>query len=96
MTRITIEENGRETVITDIAPYTRERDAVVTRLVAIYQDFERGPVEALGPREPEIVDLVNRFHFLTDVIGRFDQASVRRANLLAGWEIVKQHGGSGA
>ena len=96
MTRITIMENGRETIVTDIAPYRAERDAVVANLAPIYKDFEKGPIDALVPREQEIVDLANRYYELTDLIERFDDAAMRRANIVAGWTIVKQHRANGA
>ena len=91
MSRITVTENGAEKVVTDIAPYRAERDDVLAKLTRIYADFEKRPLSALEPREQEIVDLVNRYSELAHIIDRFDQASVRRANILAGWEIVKQH-----
>jgi hypothetical protein len=91
MTRITITEGGHEKIVTDIAPYRAERDAVIAKLRPIYADFEKGPVDALASREQEIVDLANRYNELSNLIKRFDAAAVRRANILAGWEIVKQH-----
>lgn len=91
MSRITITENGAEKVVTDIAPYRAERDDVLAKLTGIYTGFEKGTVSALNAREEEIVDLVNRYNELGHILDRFDQASVRRANILAGWEIVKQH-----
>lgn len=81
----------REEVITDIAPYRAERDRILASLARIYAEFEEGKVDALASREKEIVDLVNRFNELTHVIDRFDAAAERRANILAGWEILKQH-----
>jgi hypothetical protein len=96
MSRITITENGVEKVVTDIAPYRAERDGVLAKLKLIYADYEKGTLSALDAREPEIVDLVNRHNELTHLIDRFDEAAVRRGNILAGWEIVKQNrtGGS--
>lgn len=91
MSRITITENGAEKIVTDIEPYRAERDDVLAKLTSIYAGFEKGTVSALNGREEEIVDLVNRYNELTDIIDRFGQASVRRGNILAGWEIVKQH-----
>lgn len=91
MSRIIITENGVETVVTDIAPYRARRDGVLTTLSQIYTDFEKGPVGNLETREEEIVDLLNRYSDLTHIIDRFDEAAIRRANILAGWEIVKQH-----
>lgn len=96
MTRITITEDGREKVVTDVAPYRAEHEAVLAKLTPIYQGFEKGPVDALASREQEIVDLANRYYELTDLIERFDEATVRRANILAGWEIVKQNRAGGA
>ena len=95
MSRITITENGVDKIVTDIAPYRAERESVRAKLTAIYADFEKGPVDALAAREQEIVDLANRYNELTYLIERFDQAAVRRANILAGWEIVKQHRAGG-
>lgn len=86
-----ITDKDREKVITDIEPYRTERDRVLASLAPIYAEFEEDKVDALAPREQEIVDLVNRFNELTDVIERFDAAAERRANILAGWEILKQH-----
>jgi hypothetical protein len=91
MSRITITEGGVEKIVTDIAPYRAERDSVLGKLNRIYADFERGPVGNLDMREREIVDLVNRYNELTHLIDRFDEAAVRRGNILAGWEIVKQN-----
>ena len=91
MARITIAEDGIEKLVTDIAPYRAERDVVLAELTQIFADFETGPVSALDAREAEIVDLVNRYNELTHLIDRFDEAAIRRTNILAGWEIVKQH-----
>lgn len=91
MARIIITEDGREKIVTDIAPYRDEREAVLAKLAPIYDGFEKGPVDALAAREQEIVDLANRYNELTNLIERFDDATTRRANILAGWEIVKQH-----
>ncbi|MES2095298.1 MAG: hypothetical protein V4459_00920 [Pseudomonadota bacterium] len=91
MTSITIEEDGREIIVADIAPYRAELDRVIATLSSIYAEFENGPVGALVPREPEIVDLLNRYGFIQYVIQSFDQEGIREANILAGWEIVKQH-----
>lgn len=91
MSRITITEDGRDKVITDIAPYRTELEATFARLAPIYAEFEKGPVSALDAREAEIVTLANRYNELKHIIARFDEASVRRVNILAGWEIVKQH-----
>ena len=96
MTSITIEEDGSEKLITDIAPYRDEREAVLAKLAPIYADFDEGAVDALAAREQEIVDLANRYNELTDLIERFEEATTRRANVLAGWEIVKQHRADGA
>lgn len=91
MTRITVTEHGRETVVTDIAPYRAERDRVLADLAEIFEGFEQGPISALAPREGEIVDLVNRHGFLSHAIESFEQAAIRNDNILAGWEIVKQN-----
>jgi hypothetical protein len=91
MSRITITENGVETIVTDIAPYRARRDGVLATLTLIYADFENVPAGTLDTREAEIVVLVNRYHDLTHTIDRFDEAAIRRANITAGWEIVKQH-----
>ena len=96
MSRIPITENGVEKVVTDIAPYRAERDGVLAELEAIFADFEEGTLSALDAREAEIVDLVNRYNELTNLIERFDKASVRSANILAGWEIVKQNRAEGS
>lgn len=97
MTGITIEEAGRKIVVTDIGPYLAERDDVLLKLAAIYTRFEEGSVGALAAREPEIVELLNRYEFLQYVVRSFDQEAIRRANIMAGWEIVKQHrAGDGA
>ncbi|RUN78433.1 hypothetical protein EJC47_00725 [Sphingomonas sp. TF3] len=96
MSRITITENGVEKVVTDIAPHRAERESVLAELSAIYADFEKGTLSALDTREAEIVDLVNRHNELTNLVERFDKASVRRANILAGWEIVKQNRAEGS
>lgn len=91
MSRIIITENGVEKVVTDIAPYCTERDDVLGKLNRIYADFEKGPVGNLDTHEQEIVDLVNRYNELIHTIERFDEAGIRRANIFAGWEIVKQN-----
>lgn len=96
MSRITITEKGIDKVVTDIAPYRAEREGVLAKLTHIYADFEKGPVETLASSEQEIVDLVNRYNVLTDLIERFDEAGIRRANILAGWAIVKQHRAGGS
>ncbi|RYY28397.1 MAG: hypothetical protein EOP62_04175 [Sphingomonadales bacterium] len=96
MSRITITQNGVEKVVTDIAAYHAERDGVLAELEAIYADFEEATLSALDAREAEIVDLVNRYNELTNLIERFDKASVRSANILAGWEIVKQNRAEGS
>lgn len=91
MTRLTIAVDGQLTVVTDIAPYRAERDTIIAELSAIYADFEPGQVGALNHREQEIVDLVNRHAVLEHVIESFDNESIRRANILAGWDILKKH-----
>lgn len=91
MSRITITENGVDKVVTDIAPYRVERDDALAKLTHIYTDFDEETLSVLNSREQEIVDLANRYNELTNMIERFDKAGVRRANILAGWEIVKQH-----
>ncbi|WP_374943156.1 hypothetical protein [Sphingomonas sp.] len=97
MSRITITENGVEKVVTDIAPYRAELEDVLAKLTRIYADFEQGTLSALDAREGEIVDLINCYNELTHLIEKFDEAGVRRANILAGWEIVKQNrAGEGA
>ena len=97
MTRLTIEVDGQVTVVTDIAPYRAERDKIIAQLSVIFADFEKGPVSALNDREPEIVDLVNRYAVLQRVIESFDNESIRRANILAGWQILnKYRAGDGA
>lgn len=96
MSRITVTEDGAEKVVTDIAPYRAERDGVLAELTAIFADFEKGALSALDTREAEIVDLVNRYNELTNLIERFDEASVRRGNILTGWEIVKQNRAEGS
>lgn len=89
MTRITITENGREKIVTDLTQYRQERETILVTLAAIYANFEKGPVDALASREPEIVDLVNRFNEIEHIIEMFESAEVRRANILAGFEVVK-------
>lgn len=97
MSGITIEEAGRKIVVIDITPYLAERDEVLLKLEAIYDRFEEGSVGALAAREPEIVELLNRYDFLQYVVRSFDQEAIRRANILDGWEVVKQNrGGDGA
>jgi hypothetical protein len=97
MTGITIEEAGRKIVVTDIGPYLAERDEVLLKLATIYEKFDGGYVGALAAREPEIVELLNRYEFLQYVVRSFDQEAIRRANILDGWEIVKKHrAGDGA
>ncbi len=96
MTRITVTKDGVDKIVTDIAPYRAEREVVFARLTAFYAGVEQDSIDALAAREPEIVDLVNRYNALTHLIERFDAAAIRRANLLAGWEIVKQHRTDGA
>lgn len=91
MSRIVITENGREKVVTDIAPYVAERDAVVASLEAIYVDYKQRPGGALGPQESAIVDLVNRYHELDWWIEQFEIERVRRDNIRAGWDIVQKH-----
>ena len=91
MSRIVITENGRETIVTDIAPYVAERDAIVGSLNAIYADYQKLPGGALGTREPEIVDLVNRYQELETMIDEFELERLRRDNIRAGWEIVRKH-----
>lgn len=95
MSRITITEDGREVVVTDIAPYKAELAATLEQLDAIYTDFEKSPIHALEPREGEIVDLLNRQDELGHIIERFEAAAVRRANILDGWEVVKRHRAGG-
>mgnify|MGYP003385403251 CR=1 FL=1 len=97
MTRLTIEVDGQVTVVTDIAPYRAERDKIIAQLSVIFTDFENGPVSALNDREPEIVDLVNRYAVLEHVIDSFDLECIRRGNILAGWQILnKQRAADGA
>lgn len=91
MTRITVQIDGRETVVTDIGPYLKERDDILAALETIYAGFEKGPVDALASSEAEIVDLVNRFHVADHVIAMFESADAQRANILAGWAVVKQN-----
>lgn len=96
MSRVTITENGAEKVVTDIAPYRAEREGVLAELQTIYAGYDKNALSALDAREVEIVDLVNRYNELTNLIERFDKASVRSANLLAGYEIVKQNRAEGS
>lgn len=91
MSRITIIENGEEAVVTDIAPYRAEFESVLAKLTDIYANFDKGPASALDGREQEIVDLINRYNELAYIIDRFNEAGARRANILAGWEIVTQN-----
>ncbi|MBN2971005.1 hypothetical protein JW805_03110 [Roseomonas aeriglobus] len=95
MTRITITENGCETIVTDIAPYRAELTATVAKLKPIYARFESGTVSALDGREDEIVRHINRVEELEYMIASFEQACIRRANILAGWEIVKRYHAEG-
>lgn len=95
MSRITITENGREKVVTDIAPYRAELTAAVAKLKPIYAGFESGTVSALTGREDEIVRLANRIEEIEHIIASFEQEGVRRANILAGWEIVKRYRADG-
>jgi hypothetical protein len=91
MPGITIKINGRDTLVTDIKPYKTDRDQVLAKLTAIYAVFDEARADALGPREAEIVELVNRFNMLEHIIETFDSASARHANILAGWAVVKQN-----
>lgn len=95
MTRLVIEIDGQETIVTDITPYRAERDEIIGKLSAIYEGFDKGPVSALYGREAEIVELLNRHALTQYVIESFEKESVRRANLLAGWELVKKHSAGG-
>lgn len=90
MTRLLITEAGEEKIITDIAGYCTELYQVKAELVSIYADFEDGFRSSLYCREGEIVTLVNRYNELKYVIGRFEQAEARDANIYAGWHIVNE------
>lgn len=90
MTRLLITEAGEENMITDIATYREELHQVSAKLVSIYADFEDGSRSSLYFREGEIVTLINRYNELKYVIGRFEQAETRDANIDAGWHIVQE------
>lgn len=90
MTRLLITEAGEEKTITDIAAYREELHQISTKLVSIYADFKDGSQSSLYSREAEIVTLINRYNELKYVIGRFEQAEVRDANIDAGWHIVNE------
>jgi len=89
MTAITMEVGGTTRSITDIAPYRIDLAATGRKLAAIYAAFDPTFPEGLAPRESEIVDLVNRYQELKEIIDRWEAAEQRDANILAGWALVE-------
>ena len=73
-------------VITDVVQQRAELQTVRAQLAAIYDRFDPRVPERLLAREAEIVTLVNR---LREIVERWDQAEIARANIIAGWEIVQ-------
>ena len=88
MPRITVNENGVTTDVTDVEPYRAERETVKERLLAIYADYEAGGWEALAAHEPEICRLNNRLVELDQVLRAWSSAQ-RRENIAAGWKLVQ-------
>ena len=76
-------------VITDVVQQRAELQTVRAQLAAIYDRFDPRVPERLLAREAEIVTLVNRAEGLREIVERWDQAEIARANIIAGWEIVQ-------
>jgi hypothetical protein len=96
MTTITVTLGGKPVTITDIAPYRRELEQTLGRLKALYAGFDPARPERLLAREEEIRTFYNRAEELRVAIESWEAANAACANILAGWELVRELNGGAA
>ena len=90
MTSITIQENGKDIVVTDITPYRSERRELRARLLTIYEGYDIDRIYDLILHEAEIVELYNQICQLDAILSQWDVADAQQKNIRAAFELVKQ------
>lgn len=90
MTDLTIVKGGVGKPISDIASCQAEFDHVSERILSIYDGFREGSERDLYALEPEIVELVNRYHKLRHLIAQMEHDEERNANIIAGSKLVQE------
>ena len=90
MTSITIQENGKQIVVTDITPYRSERRELRATLLTIYEGYDIDRIYDLILQEAEIVELYNRICQLDAILSQWDVADAQHKNIRAAFELVKQ------